>query len=231
MIRAGRFTAVAMAGFVLQTAVLEALTAADLHYLPATLLAVEAAILHNYVWHERWTWRDRGTPPGSRTGRLVRYHGLTAAVSLGGQALTVILLTGGLGLRPSIASAIAVVALGRLTYAGAGRFVFPPPPPTGPKAPRDRTARRSAGASARGRLLRSSRTDGRSTDLAAPGVEREPMACEEQDYRSRAHNRGVRAGSLFLGARSRAVGARRRGQRRSVDAPDLLGAARRRRVR
>jgi dolichol-phosphate mannosyltransferase len=132
MIRAGRFTAVAVAGFVLQTAVLEGLTAAGLHYLPATLVAVEAAILHNYVWHERWTWRDRGTPPGSRAARLARYHGLTAAVSLGGQALTVMVLTGGLGLRPSISSALAVVALGGLTYAGAGRFVFPPPAATRP---------------------------------------------------------------------------------------------------
>ena len=23
------------------------------------LIAVEAAVLHNFGWHERWTWRDR----------------------------------------------------------------------------------------------------------------------------------------------------------------------------
>ena len=29
------------------------------HYLVATPLAVEAAILHNFAWHWRWTWADR----------------------------------------------------------------------------------------------------------------------------------------------------------------------------
>ena len=31
----------------------------DVNYLMATLVAVEAAILSNFVWHYRWTWRDR----------------------------------------------------------------------------------------------------------------------------------------------------------------------------
>ena len=31
-----------------------------MHYLPATALAVEATtVLHSFVWHQRWTWRDR----------------------------------------------------------------------------------------------------------------------------------------------------------------------------
>ena len=30
-----------------------------MNYLWATALAVEAAVLHNFVWHERYTWRDR----------------------------------------------------------------------------------------------------------------------------------------------------------------------------
>ena len=29
-------------------------------YLWATGLAVEAAVLHNFMWHRRFTWRDRG---------------------------------------------------------------------------------------------------------------------------------------------------------------------------
>ena len=29
------------------------------HYLAATALAVEAAVVHNFVWHEQFTWADR----------------------------------------------------------------------------------------------------------------------------------------------------------------------------
>ena len=41
-----------------------------LDYLMATGLAVETAILHNFCWHERWTWRDRiDGSPRRRWGR------------------------------------------------------------------------------------------------------------------------------------------------------------------
>ncbi len=32
------------------------------HYLVATALAVEMAVLHNFFWHRRWTWADRRDP-------------------------------------------------------------------------------------------------------------------------------------------------------------------------
>ena len=31
----------------------------QLDYLLATALAVETAVIHNFLWHERFTWRDR----------------------------------------------------------------------------------------------------------------------------------------------------------------------------
>ena len=30
-------------------------------YLLATALAVEAAVVHNFIWHERFTWSERGS--------------------------------------------------------------------------------------------------------------------------------------------------------------------------
>jgi len=33
-----------------------------LNYLAATALAVEAAVMHNFVWHEQFTWADRVRP-------------------------------------------------------------------------------------------------------------------------------------------------------------------------
>ena len=54
------FNFVGAGGIVVQLTVLHFLIHhLRLHYLPATALAVEAAVLHNFIWHERWTWKDR----------------------------------------------------------------------------------------------------------------------------------------------------------------------------
>jgi putative flippase GtrA len=47
--------------------------AVGLGYLTATALAVECAILHNFAWHERWTWRDCASA-GSTVARLLRFN-------------------------------------------------------------------------------------------------------------------------------------------------------------
>ncbi len=41
-------------------------------YIFAVVLAVEIAILHNFFWHEAWTWR--GKPVEDRWWRLLRFH-------------------------------------------------------------------------------------------------------------------------------------------------------------
>ena len=52
-----KFVIVGCLGFVLQLLTLWALTSlAGWPWLPATAAAVEVAVLHNFVWHERWTW-------------------------------------------------------------------------------------------------------------------------------------------------------------------------------
>ena len=78
------FNAVGLAGFVVQLATLAALVrVVRLHHLVATAIAVEAAVLHNFWWHQRVTWPDR---PGvsRRTGlrRLARFHLLNGAISV-----------------------------------------------------------------------------------------------------------------------------------------------------
>jgi putative flippase GtrA len=56
--RAGRFSVVGAAGLVVNNGVLMVLHGvAGLALLPATVVAVESAIVHNYVWHELWTFR------------------------------------------------------------------------------------------------------------------------------------------------------------------------------
>ena len=56
------FNGVGAIGVAVQLAVLAVLVrGAGLHTLIATAIAVEAAILHNFLWHERWTWADRAS--------------------------------------------------------------------------------------------------------------------------------------------------------------------------
>ena len=55
-----RFYTVGAAGIVVQLAVFTAFTRGlNAPYLLATAIAVELAILHNFYWHERWTWAER----------------------------------------------------------------------------------------------------------------------------------------------------------------------------
>jgi putative flippase GtrA len=133
------FNAVGVIGFVVQLAVLTALLHAGAHYLVATVLAVEAAVLHNFLWHQRWTWRDRmghpeadpnGTtlvPLGSdadRRGRLVRFHLLNGAISLAGNLLMVQALVGGAGLPPVAANAFSVGICALVNFVASDRLVF-----------------------------------------------------------------------------------------------------------
>src|SRR5256885_16206617 len=93
-----RFNAVGVAGFALQLVVLWLLVRAGVHYLAATAVAVEAAILHNFAWHERWTWRDRPAGGRSRLARLARFHAVNGTVSLAGRLLLLPVLRRGAGL-------------------------------------------------------------------------------------------------------------------------------------
>jgi dolichol-phosphate mannosyltransferase len=56
-----------------------------MHYLVATALAVEVAVLHNFWWHERWTWieRTRAAPGfGLLMERLLRFNLTSGSISI-----------------------------------------------------------------------------------------------------------------------------------------------------
>ena len=55
-----KFNLVGGMGIVVQLLLLVGLkTGLHLHYLAATALAVEIAVVHNFLWHERFTWAER----------------------------------------------------------------------------------------------------------------------------------------------------------------------------
>lgn len=119
-----RFNGVGAIGFAVQLGVLAVLLHAAVPYQLATALAVEASILNNFVWHERWTWRDRPASGRARLMRFGRFHLLNGLVSLGGNVLIVSALVGEGSVNPIAANAIAVLTCGAINYFGADRVVW-----------------------------------------------------------------------------------------------------------
>jgi putative flippase GtrA len=84
MLRWLKFNLVGALGIAVQLAVLLALRSTfHLGYLPSTALAVESAVIHNFLWHERYTWADRLQPSWEKSlPRLLRFNGTIGAVSI-----------------------------------------------------------------------------------------------------------------------------------------------------
>jgi putative flippase GtrA len=119
--RVSAFAGVGVLGFVVQLAVVAALIGLARWPAPAaTALGVEAAVLHNFAWHRRWTWRDR---VGSIRSQLLRFHLANGLTSLAGNVLLSIGLTRA-GLNPLLANAIAVAMISFVNYALTDRWVF-----------------------------------------------------------------------------------------------------------
>jgi putative flippase GtrA len=121
--RLARFGAVGAGGIVVQAATLAILLrVAPAHYLIATALAVEAAILHNFAWHRRWTWADR-----PRTGgvlALLRFNATNGATSLAGNLVLMLVFVGVFELNPFVANLITIAICSLINFALADRFVF-----------------------------------------------------------------------------------------------------------
>ncbi len=117
------FAVVGAIGFVVQLAVLAALQHAGAALPVATALAVEAAVLHNFVWHERWTWRDRTRVAGWRS-RLLRFHSSNALVSLVVNVGLTSAFAGLMHVPPLLANAMAVAVASLANFLAADRWVF-----------------------------------------------------------------------------------------------------------
>ncbi len=128
------FNAVGLMGFVYQLGTLVAVTEwVQLHYLVGTSIAVEVAILHNFIWHERWTWRDRiAVGPRARWRRLLRFNLINIVLSMGCQVLFTGLYAEALGLHYVSANVLAIASCSLVNFAANDRVVFAAPPPSLP---------------------------------------------------------------------------------------------------
>lgn len=124
-LRLAKFSLVGAAGIGVQLAALALLTRAGLPYLLATALAVESAVLHNFYWHQRFTWAGRGSGYLAETlQRLWRFHVANGAISLVGNLLLMRLLVGRLKLPVIAANLSAICACYLANFLVSDEWVF-----------------------------------------------------------------------------------------------------------
>jgi putative flippase GtrA len=96
-----------------------------LDYLLATALAVEIAVVHNFFWHERFTWKDRPSArPMQSLIRLVKFNASNGAVSIVGNLVLMRLLVGALKLNYIVSNCVAIVVCSMVNFLLGDRFVF-----------------------------------------------------------------------------------------------------------
>ena len=121
-----KFNTVGAIGVVVQLAVLAILNGPlGMQYLVATALAVEIAVLHNFVWHERWTWREH-TGSGSAFARLVRFNLTTGALSILSNVFWMRVFAGQMHLKPLEANILSIAVMSLANFLLSEWFVFRP---------------------------------------------------------------------------------------------------------
>jgi putative flippase GtrA len=121
-----KFNLVGGFGIAVQLAVLLALKSGlHLNYLLATALAVEAAVVHNFLWHERYTWADRVQRSWRRSlPRLLRFNFAAGAVSILGNLALMKLMVGLGHLNYLIANSVAITVCSLLNFTVSEEWVF-----------------------------------------------------------------------------------------------------------
>lgn len=94
----------------------------------ATSLAVETAVLHNFIWHCRYTWAERA-PTSRRNGSSIvatffKFNLMNGAVSLAGNVLLTTLLTSVAGLGLIAANLLSIAACSVVNFLLADHIVF-----------------------------------------------------------------------------------------------------------
>ena len=120
-----KFNAVGLIGVGVQLLVLAFLKSTlNMNYLVATVLAVEATILHNFIWHERWTWIDRTRNASGILMRLIRFNLANGLVSLAGNLGLMWVLVSQFHLHYLVANLIAIIMCSIVNFIVSDKLVF-----------------------------------------------------------------------------------------------------------
>jgi putative flippase GtrA len=94
-------------------------------YLVATALAVEAAVVHNFVWHEQFTWADREQASWfASLRRLLRFNVAAGGVSMLGNVALMKVLVGYGHMNYLAANGIAIVMCSLANFLVSEHWVF-----------------------------------------------------------------------------------------------------------
>ncbi|HVU48787.1 MAG TPA: GtrA family protein [Terracidiphilus sp.] len=119
-----KFNAVGAAGMAVQLAALAIFNQiARGHYLIASAAAVELALLHNFIWHLHYTWRDRRGCAAIFT-QFVRFHLANGAVSMLGNLALMRILVHNAHLHVIIANCIAILCCSVVNFLLSDRWAF-----------------------------------------------------------------------------------------------------------
>ncbi len=94
-------------------------------YMFATAIAVEAAVVHNFVWHEQFTWSDRVESSWRESvPRLIRFNLTTGAVSILGNLALMKVMVGEGHMNYLLANAIAIALCSVANFLVSEEWVF-----------------------------------------------------------------------------------------------------------
>jgi putative flippase GtrA len=126
MLRWLKFNAVGAIGIGVQLAVLVGLKSGlHLSYLLAAALAVEAAVVHNFLWHERYTWADRLRPSWRYSlPRLLRFNLSNGGVSIIGNLALMKVMVGFAHMNYLVANGLAIALCSVVNFLMSDRVVF-----------------------------------------------------------------------------------------------------------
>lgn len=118
------FMLVGLMGVLLQLCVLTLLTRAiHVSAVAAAAVAVETTLLHNFLWHERLTWRDRASQ-ASRVHRLWRFQLSNGAVSLFGNTFLTYCFVDRLHASTLLSAVASIGVCGLANFTLADRWVY-----------------------------------------------------------------------------------------------------------
>jgi len=125
LIRLVRFNLVSALGMIVQLGAAALLVGAiGLDYLAGSALAIELAVLHNFAWHDRWTWRDPGRRRGAAGRRCLAFHAGNGCVSMLGSLVLLPWLVGVLHIHFLAANLVAIAVTGLANFLVGDRLVF-----------------------------------------------------------------------------------------------------------
>jgi putative flippase GtrA len=93
------------------------------HYLYATAAALELTVLHNFVWHQHYTWRDRrGNSP--LRDQLWRFHFSNGLISLLGNLAIMRILVREARLPLLLANGTAILCCSIVNFLLGNKWAF-----------------------------------------------------------------------------------------------------------